>query len=240
MPKSPGARLGSYEILIPLGAGGMGEVYKAKDNRLDRTVAIKVLPSHLADKPQLRERFEHEGRTALAPVVAPEVVEKIPNIDHRYGNRDAEILGIAVLNENGEELALLPQKAGIIVRLSLRAHAEVSMPIVGVLIRNHLGVELAGSNTALEETDLPALNPGDVYTIDFHFQLSELYPAHFSFTPAISNGTLEDYQVCDWIDNAVTLQAEKGRKIYGYFHFPCRIAVNAVTKGRIQAGGSLP
>ena len=62
MPISPGARLGSYEVLSPLGAGGMGEVYKARDTRLDRTVAIKVLPSHLADKPQLRERFEREAR----------------------------------------------------------------------------------------------------------------------------------------------------------------------------------
>ncbi len=62
MPISPGARLGSYEVLGPLGAGGMGEVYKARDTRLDRTVAIKVLPSHLADKPQLRERFEREAR----------------------------------------------------------------------------------------------------------------------------------------------------------------------------------
>ncbi len=63
MPISPGARLGSYEVLSPLGAGGMGEVYKARDTRLDRTVAIKVLPSHLADRPQLRERFEREART---------------------------------------------------------------------------------------------------------------------------------------------------------------------------------
>ena len=99
---------------------------------------------------------------------------------------------------------------------------------------------LAGSDTALEEADLPALNPGDVYTIDFHLQLSELYPAHFSFTPANSNGTLEDYEVCDWIDNAITLQAEKGRKIYGYFHFPCRIHVHSVTPKRIQRGGRLP
>ena len=66
MPISPGARLGSYEVLSPLGAGGMGEVYKARDTRLDRTVAIKVLPSHLADKPQLRERFEREARTVAS------------------------------------------------------------------------------------------------------------------------------------------------------------------------------
>ena len=62
MSIAPGTRLGPYEILAPIGAGGMGEVYKAKDTRLDRTVAIKVLPSHVSDNPQLRERFEREAR----------------------------------------------------------------------------------------------------------------------------------------------------------------------------------
>jgi len=60
---SPGVRLGPYEILSPLGAGGMGEVYKAKDTRLDRTVAIKVLPSHLSENPEVRQRFEREAKT---------------------------------------------------------------------------------------------------------------------------------------------------------------------------------
>jgi eukaryotic-like serine/threonine-protein kinase len=59
----PGKRLGPYEILAAIGAGGMGEVYRARDTRLDRIVAIKVLPAHLADKPELRERFEREART---------------------------------------------------------------------------------------------------------------------------------------------------------------------------------
>jgi eukaryotic-like serine/threonine-protein kinase len=59
----PGRRLGPYEILSSVGAGGMGEVYRARDTRLDRIVAIKVLPSHLADRSELRERFEREART---------------------------------------------------------------------------------------------------------------------------------------------------------------------------------
>ena len=66
MSLSPGTRLGPYEILSALGAGGMGEVYKARDTRLDRTVAIKVLPAQLADDPQFRERFEREAKAIAA------------------------------------------------------------------------------------------------------------------------------------------------------------------------------
>src|SRR5205085_3880073 len=58
-----GSRLGPYEIVAPLGAGGMGEVYKARDTRLDRVVAIKVLPAQLASDPAFRDRFDREART---------------------------------------------------------------------------------------------------------------------------------------------------------------------------------
>jgi Tol biopolymer transport system component/tRNA A-37 threonylcarbamoyl transferase component Bud32 len=63
MAISPGRRLGPFEILSAIGAGGMGEVYKARDTRLDRTVAIKILPTHLAERAELRERFEREAKT---------------------------------------------------------------------------------------------------------------------------------------------------------------------------------
>src|SRR5579864_2347605 len=66
MAISTGKRLGPYEILSAVGTGGMGEVYRARDTRLDRTIAIKVLPAHLADKPELRERFEREARTVAS------------------------------------------------------------------------------------------------------------------------------------------------------------------------------
>ena len=66
MPLIPGTTLGPFQIEAPLGAGGMGEVYKARDTRLDRTVAIKVLPEHVANDPDLKQRFEREARTVAA------------------------------------------------------------------------------------------------------------------------------------------------------------------------------
>ena len=57
-----GTRLGPYEIVSQLGAGGMGEVYRAKDTRLNRTVAIKVLPAQVTDRSDLRQRLEREAR----------------------------------------------------------------------------------------------------------------------------------------------------------------------------------
>jgi Tol biopolymer transport system component len=62
MALTVGSRLGPYEILAPIGAGGMGEVYKARDTRLDRVVAIKVLPAHVSANPDLKARFEREAR----------------------------------------------------------------------------------------------------------------------------------------------------------------------------------
>jgi eukaryotic-like serine/threonine-protein kinase len=66
MPLAPGAKLGPYEILSPLGAGGMGEVYRARDTRLDRSVAIKILPEHLSADPVRKLRFEREAKTVSA------------------------------------------------------------------------------------------------------------------------------------------------------------------------------
>ncbi|MBV9885025.1 MAG: protein kinase [Acidobacteria bacterium] len=66
MTLAAGSKLGPYEIAAPLGAGGMSEVYRARDTRLGRDVAIKILPQKFSDRPELRERFEREARTISA------------------------------------------------------------------------------------------------------------------------------------------------------------------------------
>jgi serine/threonine protein kinase len=66
MPLTSGTKLGPYEIQAPIGAGGMGEVYRATDTRLDRIVAIKVLPSHLSSDPELKQRLEREAKAISA------------------------------------------------------------------------------------------------------------------------------------------------------------------------------
>jgi len=73
MPLTPGTTLGPYEILAPLGAGGMGEVYRARDTRLGREVALKILPAEVANDPSRRQRFEQEAR-AVAALNHPNIV----------------------------------------------------------------------------------------------------------------------------------------------------------------------
>src|SRR5262245_21140791 len=83
MPLTNSTRLGPYEILSPLGAGGMGEVYKARDTRLGRTVAIKVLPNALATDARFRERFDREARV-VAGLTHPHICT-VHDIGHQDG-----------------------------------------------------------------------------------------------------------------------------------------------------------
>jgi len=82
MPLAQGTKLGPYEIQTPLGAGGMGEVYRARDTRLERTVAIKILPPHLSDDATLRQRFEREAK-AISSLNHPHIC-----VLHDVGRQD--------------------------------------------------------------------------------------------------------------------------------------------------------
>jgi ABC-type polysaccharide/polyol phosphate transport system ATPase subunit len=176
----------------------------------------------------LRKARDEEKRPAGDRVRAPEIVETIPNIDHRYGDERARVIGIAVLDEFGEPLHHLEPASRMVVRISVRAREPVATPIVGFMLRNQMGMDFSGTNTTREGYQLAPMEAGDVCTVDFHLDLPELYPSSFSFSPAIADGTLMAYQMCDWIDNALALQMERSEgEVYGYMHLPCRVEVNA-------------
>jgi Tol biopolymer transport system component len=119
MPLTSGARLGPYEIVAPLGAGGMGEVYRARDTRLDRTVAIKILPEVLAGDPQFRERFEREAKSVST--------FNHPNICAIYDvGRDRDIDFLVLEYLDGETLATRLEKGALALSDALRTAIDIA------------------------------------------------------------------------------------------------------------------
>jgi eukaryotic-like serine/threonine-protein kinase len=114
-----GKKLGPYEIVAPLGAGGMGEVYRARDTRLERSVAVKVLPSHLCSNAELKSRFEREART-LSSI-------SHPHICHLYdvgSQGGVEFLVMELLE--GETLAHRLQKGAMPLQEVLKIGSEIA------------------------------------------------------------------------------------------------------------------
>jgi len=114
-----GKRLGPYEILSAIGAGGMGEVYRARDTRLERIVAVKILPDHLSDRAELRERFEREART-VASLNHPHICT-LHDIGHQDGT---DFLVMEYLE--GETLAERLKKGPLPLEQVLQHAIEIS------------------------------------------------------------------------------------------------------------------
>jgi len=112
-------RLGPYEILAPLGAGGMGEVYRARDTRLDRTVAIKILPQHLSNDPVRKQRFEREAKT-ISSLNHPHIC-----VLHDIGHHD-EIDYLVMEYVEGETLAKRLEKGPLPLEQVLKYGAQIA------------------------------------------------------------------------------------------------------------------
>jgi eukaryotic-like serine/threonine-protein kinase len=126
MPLATGARLGPYEVLAPLGAGGMGEVYRALDRRLDREVAVKVLPERLSEDPAALSRFEREAK-ALAALSHPNVLTILD-----FGLQDGIAYAVTELLE-GETLRSRLMRA----QISWREAAELGLALADGLAAAH-------------------------------------------------------------------------------------------------------
>jgi lipopolysaccharide transport system ATP-binding protein len=157
-----------------------------------------------------------------ASFVPRDVVENLDPGAKRHGDGRASVLGIAILDERGQPAQSVATGSHIVVRITGRARADVSMPIFGIQLRTSEGVDLAGTNTTREGLQLQPFSSGDTATVDFHFQLPELAAGRYTFTPAVADGTLAGFHLCDMVEDAVKLTIEgSGKKVYGYLYIPC-------------------
>jgi ABC-type polysaccharide/polyol phosphate transport system ATPase subunit len=151
------------------------------------------------------------------------VVHSIPNIDHRWGNRKAEVLGVQLVDALGRKCDRIEHGKNVTLRVSVKFIEPISQPIVGFLLRNRLGEDIAGINSSAEGISLPPAPAAQVYTVEFQMRLPLLQPGHYFFSVAVAQGTHEEYVICDWVENAINLLLTKSETVYGYMKFDCNI-----------------
>src|SRR6266436_5215066 len=184
MSVKTGTRFGPYEILTSIGAGGMGEVYRARDTRLDRIVAIKVLPTHLADRSELRERFEREART-IASLNHPHICTL-----HDIGKQDGiDFLVMEYLE--GETLAQRLVKGPLPLEQVLQYAVEISDALDKAHRKGVTHRDLKPGNIMLTKTGTKLLDFGlaklKQEVAPANAQLSELPTAN---DPLTAQGTI--------------------------------------------------
>ena len=153
MALSAGTRLGPYEILAPLGAGGMGEVYKARDTRLERTVAVKILPARFSEDLEMRQRFEREAK-AISQLSHPHICAL-----HDVGNQDGvEYLVMEYLE--GETLADRLVNGPLPLNQMLRYGAEIADALDKAHRQGIVHRDLKPGNVMLTKTGVKLLDFG--------------------------------------------------------------------------------
>jgi len=153
MPLAAGARLGPYEIVGPLGAGGMGEVYRAKDTRLGRDVAVKILPAHLSDNPEVRERFEREAR-AISSLNHPHICTLFDI--GREGDADYFVMELL----DGESLAARLERGPLKLDEALRIAAQIADALAAAHKQGIVHRDLKPGNVALTKSGAKVLDFG--------------------------------------------------------------------------------
>ena len=153
MTLSAGSRLGPYEILSPIGAGGMGEVYKARDTRLDRIVAVKTLPAQLGAAPELRERFEREAR-AISQLNHPNICTLFD-----VGEHDGASF-LVMEHPEGETLAARIQKGPIPIEQALKWAIQIAGALHAAHRQGILHRDLKPGNVMVTPTGVKLLDFG--------------------------------------------------------------------------------
>ena len=168
-----------------------------------------------------------DGSEGAGEVLSPEgeipVARSIPNIDHRFGNGEARILGIELLEENGRPTREIIGGQKLVVRLSVRFEEAIDRPILGFTLRDRLGVEISACNTSHAGRLLPPAQKGQIITSDFCVAFPHMAPGSYSISPAVAKGSVLKHDMCDWIDNALVFSLTSDEMIYGMLQMDVKI-----------------
>jgi lipopolysaccharide transport system ATP-binding protein len=152
----------------------------------------------------------------LSPGLAP------PHVDRRFGNGDAEIVGVGLFDEQGQPTSSVVHGRPFALHVRIAYRRAVARPMIGFVLRDRLGTDLASTNTTFEGYPLPAAEPGDVYTLRFTCEPPLLHPGYYALALTAADGDPAEYAMNDWIDNALTLELVGEVPVFTLLRFPIR------------------
>lgn len=153
----------------------------------------------------------------------PPFLKSIANLDHRHGNGKARVKGIGVFGSEGHPVTRIGQGDRLSIRISVEFLEDVEKPNIGFMLRNRLGEDVTGSNVMFEGERLQPARAGDQLSVDFVMDLPLLQGGFYHFSPAVAEGTLDQHETCDWIENAFAVEVVQRTTTHGHMRIPIRV-----------------
>lgn len=179
--------------------------------------------------------FEKERKAAGADAARIEVpqddslplVNTIPYIHNRFGDKGAEILGIIVNSPEGKVVSETRAGEKLELLVSVLFKEDVESPIIGVTLRDRMGMEVTATNTSYENIPLPRAHKDEVMTVKFEMVVPEIRPGSYTISPAIAQGNIWEHTIEDWIDNAYILNVVESGLVYGFMKWSFNVDFRA-------------
>jgi lipopolysaccharide transport system ATP-binding protein len=181
--------------------------------------AILLLGGHIAAEGAPKDVTNRYIGLVLARQQSPRPKEERVRAAFRHGDGVSEILSVELLNARGESVASVASGEAIVVRVRSRFHQPASGPMVGILIRTRIGMDVYGTNTRIEHMDLGNFQPGDELEVDFHIECW-LTPQEYTLTVATQN---PDGSSHDWLDDAVAFDVVDTRMAAGVANLKAKV-----------------
>jgi ABC-type polysaccharide/polyol phosphate transport system ATPase subunit len=179
-------------------------------------VIKRYLAARYRDDCALGESLASGALLPEAEVRSISPARPLDQIDERFGDGRAQIVGFEVRDDLGRRQTVIRPNEPTRVVLTVRAVETIRLAVVGFTLRNRLGDVVAATNTELEGVQLPTIVAGSEFDVEFRFPWPPLVSGPVSLSPAVAEGSIQSHTMCDWIENALIVEVENGRGLFGW------------------------